>query len=276
MISVLILTYNEEQNLSQCLESVRWADDVLVLDSFSTDRTLEIARSRGARVFKNRFEDFAQQRNFGLDKGDLKYDWVLHLDADEVVPPELHGEMLGKSQANEFSAYRVASKMMFEGKWLRFAGMYPAYQVRFGRRDILRFKMVGHGQRETLDAAQVGTLKSALLHYSFNKGLDDWLAKHNRYSTAEAHENLQSLACGMRQLEGIFASNVTERRRALKALSIRLPCRPLFRFLYMYLLHLGFLDGLSGYRYCRLVSLYERMIVLKLQELKSKVSRGSD
>src|SRR5438552_15428677 len=93
MISVLILTYNEEQNLPACLESVRWSDDVLVVDSFSTDRTVEVARRNGVNVLQNRFVNFAEQRNFGLAHGNLKHDWVLHLDADERVTAELKVEM---------------------------------------------------------------------------------------------------------------------------------------------------------------------------------------
>jgi hypothetical protein len=176
----------------------------------------------------------------------------------------------------------MASKTMFEGRWLRFAGMFPAYQVRLGRKDKLRFKMIGHGQREMLDAREVGTLKSALIHYSFSKGLDDWFARHNRYSAAEARENLDCLTRGSAVWRGLVSPSLTERRRALKALSIHLPCRPLLRFLYMFVLHLGFLNGLPGYRYCRLVALYEHMIVLKLRELQrggicvdAKAQRGT-
>ena len=186
MISVLILTLNEAQNLPRCLESVAWSDDVLVVDSFSTDRTVELARSRGARVLQNRFEDFARQRNFGLREGKLKHDWVLHLDADEVVTPELQAELQALANRAEHDAYRVASKMMFQGRWLKRSGMYPSYQVRFGRRDRLKFQQVGHGQRESLATGSVGTLREPLLHHSFSKGLADWIERHNRYSTAEA------------------------------------------------------------------------------------------
>jgi glycosyltransferase involved in cell wall biosynthesis len=268
MVSVLILTFNEEVNLGRCLDSVAWSDDVVVVDSYSSDRTVEIAKAKGARVLQNRFVDFAAQRNFGVTQGNLAHDWVLHLDADEIVPEELRAEIFAAASASSFSAYRMASKTMFEGRWLRFAGMFPAYQVRLGRKDKLRFKMTGHGQREMLDAREVGTLKSALIHYSFSKGLDDWFARHNRYSAAEARENLESLISGSAVWRELVSPSLTERRRALKALSIHLPCRPLLRFLYMFFLHVGFLDGLPGYRYCRLVALYEHMIVLKLRELQ--------
>jgi glycosyltransferase involved in cell wall biosynthesis len=267
MVSVLILTLNEEQNLLRCLEAVGWSDDVLVLDSFSADRTAQVAGDHGIRLLQSRFDSFAEQRNFGLEQGGLKHEWVLHLDADEVVPPELKEEIESVIQAGEFDAFRVASKLVFEERWLRFAGMYPSYQVRLGKRDKLRFKMVGHGQREATAPNVVGTLKNPLLHYSFSKGLDDWFVRHNRYSTAEAQEAVQSPVSSMDGVRKLFSLNPTERRRALKQVANYMPCRPQLRFLYMYFLRLGFLDGPTGYRYCRLLAIYEEMILLKKREL---------
>ena len=265
-ISVLVLTFNEAENLPRCLASVSWADDVLVVDSFSTDETVTVARAHGARVVQRAFDDFAGQRNFGTEHGELRHGWVLHLDADEVVPPELRDELVDILATAGRPAYRVASKMMFQGRWLRHAGMYPAYQVRFGRRDRLRFKQVGHGQREDLPADEVGTLRHALEHYSFSKGLEAWFAKHNRYSSDEAAEAL-------RQEEpldwmGLVARDRTRRRRALKRLASQLPFRPTLRFLYMYVLRRGMLDGKAGLTYCRLLSTYEAMTVAKEQELR--------
>ena len=267
-VSVLVLTYNEEDNLPRCLASVAWADDVLVVDSFSTDRTVEIARMHGARVVQRAFDTFADQRNFGVDEGDLCHDWVLHLDADEVVPPALRGELVGLARdGGDCAAYRVASRMMFQGQWLRHAGMYPAYQVRFGRRDRLRFKQVGHGQREDLPADQVGTLQHDLEHYSFSKGLHEWFAKHNRYSSDEAAEALRQSG-GDIDWRALASADQTERRRALKALATRMPMRPALRFAYMYVLRRGFLDGRAGLNYCRLLATYEAMTVAKERELR--------
>ncbi len=266
-VSVLVLTFNEEDNLPRCLASVAWADDVLVVDSFSTDRTVEIARQHGARVLQRAFDTFADQRNFGVDHGDLRHGWVLHLDADEVVPDDLRAEMLRIARTGGQPAYRVASKMMFQGQWLRYAGMYPAYQVRFGQRDRLRFKQVGHGQREDLPPEEVGTLEHDLEHYSFSKGLHEWFAKHNRYSSDEAAEALRQRA-GAVDWAALAAPDRTRRRRALKALAARMPMRPSLRFLYMYLLRRGFLDGRAGLTYCRLLSTYEAMTVAKERELR--------
>ena len=266
-VSVLVLTYNEEDNLPRCLDSVAWADDVLVVDSFSTDRTVEIAQAHGARVLQRAFDTFAGQRNFGIDEGELHHDWVLHLDADEVVPDALRDELLDVVRTGGKPAYRVASRMMFQGKWLRHAGMYPAYQVRFGRRDRLRFTQVGHGQREDLPPEDVGTLEHDLEHYSFSKGLHEWFAKHNRYSSDEAAEALRQSGDAV-DWAALAAPDRTRRRRALKALAARMPMRPSLRFVYMYVLRRGFLDGRAGLSYCRLLSTYEAMTVAKERELR--------
>jgi glycosyltransferase involved in cell wall biosynthesis len=274
MISVIILTFNEEQNIAACLDSVKWSDDVLVLDSFSTDRTVEIARASGARVLQNRFTNFAEQRNFGLAHGGFKHDWILHLDADEIVTQELRDEVRAAVQDSKRDAYQVASKMMFNGHWLRYAGLYPSYQVRFGRREKLRFVQVGHGQREQMSAGKIGTLKSSLVHNSFSKGIHDWLEKHNRYSLAEALDLMQKEKGEALDIAGVFTvSDPVRRRRALKRLSFRLPCRPALRFIYMYFFRLGFLDGRAGVTYCRLLSMYEYMINLKVDELRRQ-ARG--
>lgn len=271
MISILILTYNEEQNISACLDSVRWSDDVLVVDSFSTDRTVELARSGGARVLQNRFVNFAEQRNFGLSQGGLKHEWVLHLDADELVTDELRDEMLAAVRRPGKEAYRVALRLMFRGRWLKHSGLYPWPQVRLGRRQSLTFVQVGHGQRESLPAEKIGTLKADLLHNAFSKGIHDWVEKHNRYSTAEALHFVEMEAGSSIDWRSILVpGNQTARRRALKQLFFRLPFRPTLRFLYMYLFRLGFLDGRPGLTYCRLLSIYEYFIVLKTREYRDQ------
>jgi len=265
MISVLILTLNEEINIGDCLDSVAWADDVLVLDSGSDDRTVETAETKGARVMCRPFDDFASQRNYGLQEGNLRHDWVLHLDADERVSPELRRELQREARRHAHDAFRVPSKLMFQGRWLKHAGMYPTYQVRFGRRDALRFTQVGHGQRGNLSAEQVGTLDEPLLHYAFSKGVADWVDRHNRYSTDEAKHASESKADSV-DWSALVSGDPQARRRALKDLSYRLPFRPLLRFLYVYVWELGVLDGRPGFDYAVLLSFYEYLIGLKRRE----------
>jgi glycosyltransferase involved in cell wall biosynthesis len=270
MVSILILTLNEEQNLPACLEAVRWSNDVLVVDSFSKDRTVEIAKQHGARVIQKDFEDFASQRNFGLAQGNFRNDWVFHLDADEIVTPGLAEEIRKVVTMNAKCAFRVASRMHFRGRWLRHAGLYPSYQVRLGKRDSLRFVQVGHGQREDLSRELIGTLSQPLVHNSFAKGISDWMEKHNRYSSSEAEESLSVLGTGSVSWTSLLSTDPTVRRRALKSLSFRIPCRPTLRFLYMYIVRLGFLDGVAGYHYCRLLSIYEYLSVMKLKEIRRR------
>src|SRR5688500_13981814 len=138
MISVVILTHNEAHNIERCLESVAWSDDVLVIDSGSTDETPQMAQRLGARVIFRAFDSFAGQRNFALEQGELKHHWVLHLDADEVVTPALRVEMMQLAQRPEtLPGYRVPARLLLMGRWLKYSGLYPSYQVRFGSRDRL-------------------------------------------------------------------------------------------------------------------------------------------
>ena len=268
-VSILILAYNEQINIQRCLESVQWSDDVLVIDSGSIDATVEIAEKMNARVLTREFDNFADQRNFGIDHGDFKHDWIFHLDADECIRPELAEELVTVASENPSFAYRVAGRIFFRDTWIRRSSMYPCYQVRFGRSDHLRFKMVGHGQRETTSPGEIKTLKHDLDHYSFSKGIADWIARHNRYSTDEANQIL-SEANSKIKVSNLFNSNSTERRRELKRLYGKLPCRPLLRMLYILGWRLGFLDGVAGYQYAKLLAMYEQMISFKLSESKEE------
>ncbi len=276
MISVVVLTLNEVGNLARCLASVDWADDILVLDSGSTDGTCELAKALGARVMQRPFDSFAGQRNFAMEAGELRHDWVLHLDADEEVPSALRAELqaLVRSGDVRFPVWRVASRMIFMGRWLRHAAMYPAYQVRFGRADALRFVDFGHGQREVQRPEDVGTLREPLDHHNFSKGINDWLARHLRYAAAEAAEMAVSRQQPL-HLHELFAADRTARRRALKRLSYRLPFRSLAAFVYVYVVRAGFLDGRSGYAYCRMYAMYHGFIGLNALERTAQSSSAA-
>ena len=270
MISVVVVTKNEAANIVRCLASVQWSDDVLVVDSGSTDGTQELAIKHGARVMERPWDNFAGQRNYALEQGALRNRWVLHLDADEVVTPELRDEMMAIARADAaLQAYRVPSRLMMMESWLKYSGMYPTYQVRFGTRDALRFHMVGHGQRETLAPGQVGTLRSDRVHYNFSQGLDEWLSRPARYARDEA-EAAVSEGGKRRWSELLTAQDKVERRRAMKDLSHRLPLRPAARFIYVYFLRRGFLDGAAGLRYARLMARYQSMIDMNMAQLRRR------
>jgi glycosyltransferase involved in cell wall biosynthesis len=268
MFSILILTLNEEVNLKACLASVAWCDDVVVLDSFSTDATVALAEAAGVQVVQRKFDDFAGQRNYALDSIAFKNQWVFHLDADERFTPELRRECEAVIAADRHSGYMVPSKLMFMDRWLRRAGMYPTYQMRLLKRGEVRFIQHGHGQREAYAKRGIGKLHEPYLHYNFSKGLADWFEKHNRYSSAEAALSAAKASNEAPQLAGLFSTNSVARRRALKHFSTNLPFRPALKFLYMYLFRLGFLDGIPGYHYCRMMAVYEYLIVVKTAELR--------
>jgi glycosyltransferase involved in cell wall biosynthesis len=260
---------NEEVNLPRCLDFLKWSDDIVVLDSFSTDRTVEIAKAAGVRVVQRKFDNWAAHQNWAVQNIPFKHPWVYYSDADEVVTPELRKEMLDVvSRQPAEVVFRVRFKNMFMGKWIRRSSLYPTWVTRLFRPGKIRW------EREANPVAIVdgatGFLQEHFLHYSFNKGIAAWLEKHNAYSSHEARESLKSLAQGRLSLGGLFSANAPERRRALKELSFRLPCRPALRFLYMYGLRLGFLDGVAGYHYCRLLAFYEYLIVLKMKEIRRR------
>lgn len=255
-VSVLILTFNEERNIGPCLEALAWCNDILVLDSGSTDRTVEIAQSRGARILHNPFKCFADQRNFGLEHGQFRYEWVLHLDADEIVTPEFRKELAMLDPPEGIDAWTVPSQMMLFGRWIRHAGMYPTYQVRLGHRDRLRFVQIGHGQREDLPENRIATFAVPYLHYCFSHGLFGWFTKHVRYARDEAALILE-LRRKVRSTER--TAGAMSRRRMAKSTAARIPVllRPLLRFIYIYVLKQGFRDGRAGFIYAVMLSIYE-------------------
>ena len=265
MFSTLILTKNEEANLPACLASMAWCDDVVVLDSFSSDRTCEVAREGGASLHQRAFDDFGSQRNFALDEIHFKHPWVFHLDADERFNEELKVECERAIERDEHSAYFVPNRIMFLGKWIKHSTQYPYPQVRFLKVGEVRFAKAGHGQREDQVKRGVGHIHVAYDHFNFSKGIADWVDKHNRYSSEEAND-LSALSSGAIDWQGLRSGDPMRRKRALKQLHSRLPGRWLVKFLYLYIVRRGFLDGYPGFVYCVLQGFYDFLIVAKVKE----------
>jgi|SRR5580704_1846548 glycosyltransferase involved in cell wall biosynthesis len=265
MFSVLILTLNEEHNLPACLASVAGCDDIVVLDSGSTDRTVGIAREAGARVFVHHFENFAQQRNYAHAAINFRHPWVFHLDADEHMTPELFAECTAVSDTAPFDGCWIAPKMLFFGRWLPHCTDYPAWQARFVKARGFEFIQVGHGQREALPM-RMGRLQRSYHHEMMSGGEGAWLDKHRRYAREEAAAHATGAKPGW---PALFSSGALARRRALKYFSCALPCRPALRFIYQYGLRGGFLDGRAGFHYCRLLARYEGFISAELRALRA-------
>ncbi len=267
MISVLILTLNEELNLNRCLASLDWCHDVVVLDSMSSDNTQKIAIDWGARVVERPFDNYAGQRNYGLHEVSYQQPWVLMVDADEEVPSELVDEMKKAIAAcrEETTLFRMRRKDYFLGKWIRRSSGYPTWfgrLVRPGRVQVER-----EINEEFVTDGQIGVLQNHLNHYPFNKGFASWLEKHNRYSTMEAKLMVDG-DLGRPTFADFFGSDPSNRRRAIKGLVYRLPFRPLVMFLALYFFKGGFLDGRAGFTFCLLRSFYEFMINCKVRELR--------
>ncbi len=267
MISILILTRNEEGDLPGCLASVAWSDDVHVFDSGSTDRTQQIAREAGVHLSERRFDNYAAQRNAALTGLPFKHEWIFILDCDERLNPQLYAEIEVATAAApaDLHAFRVRRNDYFMGAWLKHVQIMPFY-TRLVRRGRARY---ARAVNEVLEVdGRVGDLHTAFAHYPFSKGLARWFEKHNLYSTLEAkivaEQSFLADACWKTAL---FAPDFHQRRRAQKALFYRMPCRPLLRWAYMMFYRGGVLDGRAGWTYATLQAFYEYSIVLKTREL---------
>jgi glycosyltransferase involved in cell wall biosynthesis len=265
MFSVLILTLNEERDLPDCLASAAASDDIVVLDSGSQDRTAELARAAGARVFTRKFDDFAGQRNFAQREIPFRHQWVFHLDADERLTPELVAECRRQARRTDVDGFMVAPRMLWNGSWVRRSTDFPAFQARYVRAPEFRFVQVGHGQREAPEM-RMERLACNYLHELASGGESEWLERHRRYARAEAQRHAaDATAVDWRAL---LRGPDLPRRRALKLLSYRLPFRPFARFVYQYVLRGGFLDGRAGLTYCRLLARYESFTDAEIRALR--------
>ena len=266
-LSILILTLNEERNLADCLQSVKWSDDIVVLDSFSSDRTVKIAEEMGARVVQRRFDNWSAHQNWALEHVSFKHSWVFYLDADERMTEDLKDELLAIADDARRApiAYYCGRQNMFMGRWIKHA-MPPGLIMRFFRPPHVRFQRLVNPV-PIIDGPH-GYLTGMLTHYNFSKGISEWIDKHNRYSQLEAQEGMKLIHQSSADEPRLFDADAALRRRALKNLSFRLPLRPLIKFLYFYVWQRGWLDGRAGLTYCVLQAFYEYMIVLKMRELE--------
>jgi glycosyltransferase involved in cell wall biosynthesis len=222
MLSITVITKNEARNIEDCLRSVAWAQEIIVVDQCSTDGTADVARGLGARVYQESWKGFAGQKNSAVDKA--TGDWILSLDADERIPAALKEEIeatIGRKDA--FNGYFIARKNFFSDRWIRHGGWYPDYCLRLFKKESGRFEERAVHEK-VLVKGPTGYLKNALEHYTY-RSVADYLIRMERYSRLAAHE-------------------IAESKRPL--LWSALTLRPAFTFLNMYLLRGGFLDGKTG------------------------------
>ena len=245
-LSVIVITHNEEKNIVECLESVAWAKEIIIVDSSSTDRTVEFAKQFTRKVFVTEWKGYAGAKNYALDNSTSE--WILWLDADERVTPELALEI--QSIINDiskiFTGFEVARRAYFLGKWIKHSGWYPGYVMRLFKRGKVRFDDSRVHEKVNIDGA-IGRLKHDLLHYT-DDTLYHYLIKFNRYTTLAAEDMKQA---GKRfSLYGIII-------------------RPPFLFFKMYILHRGFLDGMHGLVLAMLSASYVFVKYAKLWELET-------
>ena len=278
-LSVLVLTKNEEINIESCLHNLSFCDDVIVLDSYSTDQTVKIAEQFPyVRIVQRKFDTFSRHRNWAIQNIDFRHPWVYCSDADERVPPELREEIrkLISDPEQSHVAFQVRYKNMFRNRWLRHGGVYPVWLTRLFRPNKVQYEDREVNAHPIVNGS-AERLEEHFLHYSFSKGLKAWFNKHNQYSTMEAHEAVRvrqgSLKHALRQT---WKTDPTNRRRAIKNLSFFFPARAMWRFLYMYLAKRGFLDGFAGLHYALMVSMYEYWIELKIREHERDWTRLTD
>lgn len=267
-VSVIIPTRNEERNIAACMAGVAWADEIVVFNSLSTDATTTIAEGKGARIVRREFNSFARHKNWALDHIDLRNDWVLIVDADERVTPELAAEIRAAVAKPDVAVgFYIPRMTYFCGRWIRHGGIYPDYNMRLFRRGRGRYEDRLVHEHVMLDGP-AGYLKRPLVHED-DKGLERYFERHNHYTTLEAIEIVRAKN---RDRDGKLGADVLvagpPRRRALKNFAQRyLPARPVFVFLYMYLLKGGFLDGRVGFRYFLLKMLFDYVTDLKAKEI---------
>lgn len=279
-VSVIIPTKNEELNLPACLESVARADEIFVVDSQSSDRSGEIARNYGANLVQFYFNGrWPKKKNWSLENLPLRNEWILIVDCDERITPELWDEIAIAIKNHDFNGFYLNRKVFFLGKWIRYGGKYPDWNLRLfkhklGRYENLRTEDIPNtGDNEVHEhvilQGNVGYLKNDMLHIDF-RDIYHWLERHNRYSNWEARV-YYNLLTGQGD-EGTIGSklfgNALQRKRFLKKIWVHLPFKPLLRFIIFYIIRLGFLDGKAGYIYGRLLSQYEYQIGVKLYELQ--------
>jgi glycosyltransferase involved in cell wall biosynthesis len=256
---------NEEMNLPRCLDSLQWCGDVVVLDSFSSDGTEKIAKERGARFVQRQFDDYASQRNYGLNGIEYKHEWIFMVDADETVSKELADEIESLPDDASVAMYRLRRKDFLMGKWIRRSSGYPTWFGRLMRKGKVRVERAINEEYHT--DGGIAHLNNHFFHYPFNKGFHDWFEKHNRYSTMEAQSLTNGEAAKLR-LRDLFVRDPVLRRKAIKNIVYRLPGRPVLMFCALYFVRLGFLDGAAGLRFCILRSFYEYMISCKMKEIQ--------
>jgi glycosyltransferase involved in cell wall biosynthesis len=278
-VSIVVPIRNEAENLPRCLASVQWANEIFVVDSQSSDGSVEAAENFGGEVVQFKFNGtWPKKKNWALENLPFKNEWVLIVDADEVLPAEAAPEIAQAiANAGEVAGYWINRRFFFLGRWLKHS-YYPNWNLRLFRHALGRYEKLTESETRSGDnevhehvvvQGKTARLKVEMDHYAFPT-IESFIEKHNRYSNWEARVAVE----GQLQNRDQFAHEHVNLRRRLKSLSQHLPFRPLLRFLYIYIWQKGFLDGRDGYYFARLHATYEFLSVAKTYELRRRIERN--
>ena len=279
-LTVLILAQNEEKNIERSVSSVRKiAKRIIVVDSGSTDRTIELAQKNGAEVIQHApFINYATQFNWGLNNTGIDTKWVLRLDADEQITAELAHEIeeaLIEHDNDDVNGFEMRCRVIFMGRWIKHGGTYPLIIPRLFRYGYGRVEMRKMDEHTLIDG-KVLCFKNDLVHYDF-KGLQEWISKHNNYATRECQDYFERQNEHMDQMQGSIIGNQRQRKRFLKnGVYYNMPkfFRAHLYFIYRYYLRMGFLDGVEGKIFFFLQAYWYRFLVdAKIHEAQIKEKR---
>jgi len=240
-ISTVIITCNEEKNIKECIETVLFSDEIIIVDSYSQDKTISICKKYypKLKIFQRKWDNYSNQKNFGINKA--KGEWILSIDADERVTEELKKEILSAINNKEFNGFYIPRKNFYFEKFIRWGGNYPDYQLRLFRKNYGKFKNIPIHEGVEVKG-KIGKLKNPLIHLTY-RSIDDYFKKFIKYTELEK--------------ELLIIKNVKINLFTFLYYFIILPLK---KFISRFIFKLGFLDGIEG------------LIVLKLNNLTKMIS----
>ncbi len=266
-ISAIIMTKNEERNLPQCLESIAsYVDDIIIVDSFSDDATLNIAQKYTSKIYQNKWINYATQYNWAINNADLKHEWILRIDADERWTPKGFEELAKIIEEDKYDGVYIKLQIYFMGKFIRWGGFYPMRFLRVYKKSKGQMENRWMDEHIMVDGPVIiSNIDAIEANYDRMENIALWTTKHNGYSTREAMEYLIAKN-RIRSMDTIarFWGTKTERKRWLKEkVYFRIPLfvRPFFYFVFRYFIKLGFLDGKRGFIFCTLQAFWYRFLV---------------
>ncbi|MEO6695308.1 MAG: glycosyltransferase family 2 protein [Ignavibacteria bacterium] len=248
-ISAVIICKDEESNIEDCLKSILWCDEIIIIDSFSKDSTLKIAKIYTDNIFQNEWKGFSNQRKFALTK--INYEWIISLDADERCGSELKNEInsvLSKDNIPE-KGFLIPRKSFFLGKWVRHCGWYPDHQLRLFRKDSVYIgeRLVHEGYEVN---GETGKLKNDILHYTVNS-ISEFMSRINLYSTLSANEKMSDRKIGVAYIL----------------------IKPFLEFMKKYIFQMGFMDGITGVMVCYFHMMTKTLTYMKIREMQNKINK---